>query len=80
MLIPLLTPTDLQHAARWYLRSLGLEPGRAVANSQPTPAQVQARRTDQFNYIVSRCSRSGSTRAGELKGVPGRGVAPPGGQ
>jgi hypothetical protein len=39
---------DLRHGAAWPLRRLGLEPGRALANAQPSPAEVQASRAEQL--------------------------------
>jgi hypothetical protein len=42
---------DLRHGAAWPLRRLGLEPGRALANAQPSPAAVQASRVEQLAYI-----------------------------
>ncbi len=44
---------NLHEAALWPLRSLGLDPGRAVVNARPTPEQVRARRAEQFVYIAS---------------------------
>jgi hypothetical protein len=45
------TLDDLRHGAAWPLRRLGLEPGRALANAQPPPAEVQASRAVQLAYI-----------------------------
>jgi hypothetical protein len=42
---------DLRRVAAWPLRRLGLEPGRALTNAQPPPAQVQARRAEQLAHI-----------------------------
>ena len=42
---------DLRHGAAWPLRRLGLEPGLALANAQPSPAVVQANRAEQLAYI-----------------------------
>jgi hypothetical protein len=42
---------DLRHGAAWPLRRLGLEPGRALANAQPAPAEAQAGRVEQLAYI-----------------------------
>jgi len=42
---------DLRHGAAWPLRRLGLEPGRALANAQPAPAEAQASRAEQLAYI-----------------------------
>jgi hypothetical protein len=45
------TLDDLWYGAAWPLRRLGLEPGRALANAQPSPAVVQASRAEQLAYI-----------------------------
>jgi len=45
------TLDDLRYGAAWPLRRLGLEPGRALANAQPSPAEVQASRAEQLAYI-----------------------------
>lgn len=42
---------DLRHSAAWPLRRLGLEPGRALANAQTSPAEGQASRAEQLAYI-----------------------------
>lgn len=42
----------LAPAALLPLRPLGLDPGRAVANAQPTAEQRYARRKEQLQYIV----------------------------
>ncbi len=39
---------DLRRGAAWPLRRLGLEPGRALANAQPSPAEVQAGRPSSW--------------------------------
>ena len=38
------------------LKPLGLEPGRALANANPTPEQKQRQRAEQFRYIVIHCA------------------------
>jgi hypothetical protein len=45
------TLDDLRHIAAWPLRRLGLDPGRALANAQPSPAEVQASQVEQLAYI-----------------------------
>ena len=40
------------------LKSLGLEPGRALANANPTPDQLKRRRAEQFRYIVLSCAEA----------------------
>jgi hypothetical protein len=40
------------------LKSLGLDPGRALSNANPTPAQRRQRRTEQFRYIVRNCAEA----------------------
>lgn len=40
------------------LKPLGLEPGRALANANPTPEQNRRRRTEQFRYIVRHCAEA----------------------
>ena len=42
---------DLRHGAASPLRRLGLEPGRALANAQPSPAEAQTSRAEQLAYI-----------------------------
>jgi len=42
---------DRRRGAAWPLRRLGLEPGRALANAQPSPAEVQAGRAEQLAFI-----------------------------
>jgi len=44
--------SDLKPIASLSLRPLGLDPGRAVANARPTPAQLRERRKEQLQYIV----------------------------
>lgn len=47
----------LPHPSRLLpLKSLGLEPGRALANAKPTAEQRQKRRAEQFRYIVLNCA------------------------
>lgn len=57
---------DVRHGAAWSLRYLGLDAGRALANSQPPPAQVSAGRAEQLAFI-----RAG-IRAQATHGQPGR--------
>jgi len=40
------------------LKSLGLDPGRALINANPTPAQRRQQRTEQFRYIVLSCAEA----------------------
>ena len=42
---------DLRRGASWPLRLLGLDPGRALTNAQPPPADVQASRAEQLAYF-----------------------------
>jgi hypothetical protein len=42
---------EMWRAAAWPLRSLGLDPGRALANAQPTPDVRQAQRLEQWVYV-----------------------------
>ena len=39
------------------VRSLGLEPGRAIANANPSPEVVAARRADQHAWIQAGLAR-----------------------
>jgi len=55
------TLDDVRHGAAWPLRRLGLQPGRALANAQPSPAEVQASRAEQLAYIQA----AHRTRTGE---------------
>jgi hypothetical protein len=45
---------SFQQAALWPLRPLGLNPGRAIQNANPTAEQAQARRAEQHAYIAAR--------------------------
>jgi hypothetical protein len=45
------------HSAMWPLRSLGLEPGRSLANARPTPEEVQRSRAEQHAYILEGLAR-----------------------
>ena len=44
---------SLAGAALWPLKSLGFDPGRALANAHPTPEQLRARREEQHAYIAA---------------------------
>ena len=52
-------------AAMWPLKSLGFDPGRALANAHPTPEQLRARREEQHAYIAAAIARpsDGTRRA-----------------
>jgi len=54
----MITFDSLLHGAAWPLRQLGLEAGRALANAHPSPATVQAGRTEQMAYIRATHQRS----------------------
>jgi hypothetical protein len=46
--------------ARWPLRRIGLEPGQALHNANPSQRQVQVRRAEQRARVVERFgTRSG---------------------
>ncbi|HEX3335623.1 MAG TPA: hypothetical protein VHS54_04130 [Jatrophihabitans sp.] len=45
---------DIQRVVTWPLRSVGLDPGRALANAQPSPDERHARRMEQWEYVRSR--------------------------
>lgn len=42
---------ELRRVVAWPIRSLGLDPGRAGANAQPSPGKRQAQRLEQWAYI-----------------------------
>jgi hypothetical protein len=48
---------NVPHSALWPLRSLGLEPGRSLANARPTPEEVQRSRAEQHAYILEGLAR-----------------------
>ncbi len=48
---------DLGRAAWWPLRTLGLDPGRALANAQLSAAEVQARRDELRAMVMKRFPR-----------------------
>jgi hypothetical protein len=60
--------TPIRHVALWPLRQMGLESGRALQNANPSPAQRQAARAQQFAYIKARLADSGAMRPGAFSG------------
>jgi hypothetical protein len=42
---------EVRRVVAWPFRSLGLEPGRALANAQPTAEVRQAQRLEQWVYV-----------------------------
>jgi hypothetical protein len=44
---------DIRRVVMWPLRSVGLDPGRALSNAQPSPAERNAWRLEQRAYIRS---------------------------
>jgi hypothetical protein len=45
---------SFQQAALWPLRPLGLDPGRAIHNANPSTEVKAARRAEQHAYIAAR--------------------------
>jgi hypothetical protein len=45
---------DVRRAATWPLRSVGLDPGRALANARPGVAERDAQRRELRTYIQAR--------------------------
>ena len=45
---------DIRRVVTWPLRSVGLEPGRALANAQPSAADRQAQRLEHWAYVRAR--------------------------
>jgi hypothetical protein len=48
---------DLRHVALWPLRSVGLDPGRALANARPSADEREAQRHEQWRYVQERVAR-----------------------
>lgn len=48
------------------LRPLGLEPGRALANANPTPEQRELRRAEQFRYIAMNCAQAAAPESNSI--------------
>jgi hypothetical protein len=54
---------SMRHVVMWPLRSVGLDPGRALANAQPAPDARQARRLEHWAYVQARFDTRGSATA-----------------
>jgi hypothetical protein len=48
----------------WPVRSWGLEPGRAVANAQPSEAELEAQRTELRERVIARFAEQDRTVVG----------------
>jgi hypothetical protein len=53
----------IRRGVAWPLRSLGLDPGRALTNAQPTPELREAQRLEQWTYIRVDFDARGATSA-----------------
>jgi hypothetical protein len=45
---------DVRRVVMWPLRSVGLDPGRALANAQPSFEERQAQRLEHWAYVLAR--------------------------
>jgi hypothetical protein len=52
---------DVRRVVTWPFRSVGLDPGRALTNAQPTPDARQTQRLEQWVYIRARFDPTGAT-------------------
>ena len=55
--------TPLLQLAEWPLRLLGLEPGRALSNARPDPAQRDRDRLEQYRMISTRLAVDSAARS-----------------
>lgn len=55
---------DMGSVFWWPVRSLGLEPGRALANAQPGEDELEAQRADLRERVIARFAEQDRTAVG----------------
>jgi hypothetical protein len=60
---------------RWLLRPIGFDPGRSLANAQPSPAEQHAQRIEMWTYVQWRFAEDAGS-VGTAKPGSGRTMRP----